>query len=634
MVAANIGSAVTNFIPLTQAWAQTSTVNMMKGMWYTLANYVQADGLDQQSVFINNRSGYHGLSQSNMDKASEIAGWVMEHIDGFTTGSIVRARVIENMQRGMSQQSALEEADQFASGIMADRSKGATPLMYTVRSPIVKMFTQFQLEVNNELSWIFKDMVPQERKKGVLALAKALLKFLIGAWIYNEAAEAILGRRPALDPLDMLNDTVGDVSGYKVPNTWQAMAEYGVNPKNWDYTTEKKTPEEVWKGFASRVVDELPNTQLLAMTGLDEAIGLDLQGNRIAVISAFPDMEKVNKALLSSKEDMATKKKVQVLVDELSKPLSYAALPMGGGQARKSLQGIISVVNGGKYSLNNEGEQQLQYPTYTDRPGDVPLKLAQGVLFGRTATQEAQDWIENGFKSLSVKETKAYQAITEGGEDQRKTYTFVQASKNVEKEYDKKMLLKSYSISDTAKTAYFYQVFANEDQQKEMDKLDEQGKIDFMKKYLAEAEDNHNRDELRDAAVAGTVTQEKAIQRMVANDWAKDEDDAYWKYREWIRKVDDKDYKMYDDFLNAIEAGGDVKEAEREYLEHGKEAKDLSRQITTAYKEQYLAATPEERRKLKQKLLEIYAALGFNRKEKSKDIDDWVKDAAKEKKDK
>lgn len=634
MVAANIGSAVTNFIPLTQAWAQTSTVNMMKGMWYTLANYVQADGLDQQSVFINNRSGYHGLSQSSMDKASEIAGWVMEKIDGFTTGSIVRARVIENMQRGMSQQSALEEADQFASGIMADRSKGATPLMYTVRSPIVKMFTQFQLEVNNELSWIFKDMRPQERKKGVLALAKALLKFLIGAWLYNEAAEAIFGRRPALDPLDMLNDTVGDVSGYKVPNTWQAMAEYGVNPKNWDYTTEKKTPEEVWKGFASRVVDELPNTQLLAMTGLDEAIGLDLQGNRIAAISAFPDMEKVNKALLSSKEDMATKKKAQVLVDELSKPLSYAALPMGGGQARKSLQGIMSVVNGGKYKLNNDGEQQLQYPTYTDRPGDVPLKLAQGVLFGRTATQEAQDWIENGFKSLSVKETKAYQAITEGGEDQRKTYTFVQAIKNVEKEYDKKMLLKSYSISDTAKTAYFYQVFANEDQQKEMDKLDEQGKIDFMKKYLAEAEDNHNRDELRDAAVAGTVTQEKAIQRMVANDWAKDEDDAYWKYREWIRKADDKDYKMYDDFLNAIEAGGDVKEAAREYLEHGKEAKDLSRQITTAYKEQYLAATPEERRKLKQKLLEIYAALGFNRKEKSKDIDDWVKDAAKEKKDK
>ena len=634
MVAANIGSAVTNFIPLTQAWAQTSTVNMMKGMWYTLANYVQADGLDQQSVFINNRSGYHGLSQSSMDKASEIAGWVMEKIDGFTTGSIVRARVIENMQRGMSQQSALEEADQFASGIMADRSKGATPLMYTVRSPIVKMFTQFQLEVNNELSWIFKDMAQEERKKGVAALAKAMLKFLIGAWLYNEAAEAILGRRPALDPLDMLNDTVGDVSGYKVPNTWQAMAEYGVNPKNWDYTTEKKTPEEVWKGFASRVVDELPNTQLLAMFGLDEWMGLDLQGNRIAVISAFPDMEKVNKALLSSKEDMATKKKAQVLVDELSKPLSYAALPMGGGQARKSLQGIMSVVNGGKYKLNNEGEQQLQYPTYTDRPGDVPLKLAQGVLFGRTATQEAQDWIENGFKSLSVKETKAYQAITEGGEDQRKTYTFVQAIKNVEKEYDKKMLLKSYSISDTAKTAYFYQVFANEDQQKEMDKLDEQGKIDFMKKYLAEAEDNHNRDELRDAAVAGTVTQEKAIQRMVANDWAKDEDDAYWKYREWIRKADDKDYKMYDDFLNAIEAGGDVKEAAREYLEHGKEAKNLSREVTTAYKEQYLAATPEERRKLKQKLLEIYAALGFNRKEKSKEIDKWVKDAAKEKKDK
>lgn len=624
MVAANIGSAVTNFIPLTQAWAQTSTVNMMKGMWYTLANYVQADGLDQQSVFINNRSGYHGLSQSSMDKASEIAGWVMEKIDGFTTGSIVRARVIENMQRGMSQQSALEEADQFASGIMADRSKGATPLMYTVRSPIVKMFTQFQLEVNNELSWIFKDMRPQERKKGVLALVKALLKFAIGAWLYNEAAEAILGRRPALDPLDMLNDTVGDVSGYKVPNTWQAMAEYGVNPKNWDYTTEKKTPEEVWKGFASRVVDELPNTQLLAMTGLDEAIGLDLQGNRIAVISAFPDMEKVNKALLSSKEDMATKKKAQVLVDELSKPLSYAALPMGGGQARKSLQGIMSVVNGGKYRLNNEGEQQLQYPTYTDRPGDVPLKLAQGVLFGRTATQEAQDWIENGFKSLSVKETKAYQAITEGGEDQRETYAFIQAARKLEKNYDKMMLLKAYDISDAAKAEYYYQVLAGDAQKAEMEPKSTQERIDYMNEKIQDAQDARQKQDLKDAVAAGTVTQEKAIQKILANDYAEDENKAYWLYKEW---TGGKDYTKYGKILQTIEDGGDLKAAAKEYFDHGAEKGDIGSEITKAYKPQYIAASPEERKKLKEKLLAAYVALGFNRADKSKDIDKWLKDS-------
>lgn len=623
MVAANIGSAVTNFIPLTQAWAQTSTVNMMKGMWYTLANYVQADGLDQQSVFINNRSGYHGLSQSNMDKASEIAGWVMEQIDGFTTGSIVRARVIENMQRGMSQQSALEEADQFASGIMADRSKGATPLMYTVRSPIVKMFTQFQLEVNNELSWIFKDLIPQERKKGVAALAKAMLKFLIGAWLYNEVAEAILGRRPALDPLDMLNDTVGDVSGYKVPNTLQAMAEYGVKPKNWDYTTEKKTPDEAWKGFASRVVDELPNTQLLAMFGLDEWMGLDLQGNRIAVISAFPDMEKVNKALLSSKEDMATKKKAQVLVDELSKPLSYAALPMGGGQVRKSLQGIMSVVNGGKYKLNNEGEQQLQYPTYTDRPGDVPLKLAQGVLFGRTATQEAQDWIENGFKSLSVKETKAYQAITEGGEDQRETYAFIQAARKLEKNYDKMMLLKAYDISDEAKAEYYYQVLAGDTQKAEMEPKSTQERIDYMNEKIQDAQDARQKQDLKDAVAAGTVTQEKAIQKILANEYAEDENKAYWLYKEW---TGGKDYTKFGQLLQVVESGGDVGKAAQEYLSHGVEKGDIGNAITKAYKAQYIAASPAERKKIKEKLLAAYVAAGFNRADKSKDIDKWLKE--------
>ena len=43
MVAANIGSALTNFIPLTQAWSQVSSADMLHGMWQTLQNYKTAD---------------------------------------------------------------------------------------------------------------------------------------------------------------------------------------------------------------------------------------------------------------------------------------------------------------------------------------------------------------------------------------------------------------------------------------------------------------------------------------------------------------------------------------------------------------------------------------------------------------
>ena len=621
MVAANVGSALTNFIPITQAWSQVSTADVLRGMWDTLKNYKTADGLDSASTFINNRSGYGRLAMSTMDKVSAGAGWLMESIDTFTTGSVVRARYYQNLRRGMSETSAMQEADQFASGVMADRSKGSTPTLYSARNPLVKLFTQFQLEVNNELSWIFKDMAREERKKGVAALAKAMFKFLIGAWIYNEFYESIVGRRPALDPLDIINDTVGDITGYQIPNTADAMFSGKV-----DFTTQKEDTYGVAANLTQNLLGELPFTQVLTM------LGLEVDNGRIAVASAIPDLGAVLKAATS--KDIAPEKRGYTIRRELAKPAYYLLPPFGGGQARKLIQGGVAAWKGGSYSVDNEGRDILQYPVYNGNAADRAKSWAQALLFGKTATEEAQSWVESGFKSLSAKETAAYQAITEDGEDQRKTYTFVQAIKNVEKEYDKKMLLKSYSISDAAKTAYFYQVFANEDQQKEMDKLDEKGKTDFVKKYLAEAEDDHNRDELRDAAIAGTVTREKAIQRMVANDWAEDENDAYWTYREWIRKEDDKDYKMYDDFLNTIEAGGDVKEAAKEYLEHGKGPSTLSSQITRAYKEAYLAASPAERAKLKQKLLEIYAALGFNRKDKSKAIDEWVKDAEKAKKEK
>ena len=616
MVAVNPASWLTNFGVIQQAAAQLNVDSLAKARAQATANTFRRDGFEERSDFLTSRRGSSMLVNGWVDDASAALSKPMEVIDMYSANVIVRARYMDNLRRGMSEEFAMQEADEFAAGVMADRSKGAQPTLFESRNPLTKMFTQFQLEVNNTFSYLFKDLPREQRKRGVAAVAFTMFMYLLRNWFFNEGYEKMIGRRPMFDPFNMITETVGNYTGYTVNNMWDAIdgTEDGIVTKK----EAKGAGAATWDTMV-RIGQEIPG------------IGSLLGGGRLPFASTMPDVESILNLL---DKDIPGDKKWPKVAEALKAPAVYWLPPFGGGQAKKIYEGSKAVVNKGSYKLNGDGEEQLQYPVYTDRKGDLIRAWTSNILFGKSSTKAARDWVESGFQSLSVKETKAYQAITEGGEDQRETYTFVQAIKNVEKEYDKKMLLKSYSISDTAKTAYFYQVFANEDQQKEMDKLDEKGKIDYMKKYLAEAEDNHNRDELRDAAVAGTVTQEKAIQRMVANDWAKDEDDAYWKYREWIRKADDKDYKMYDDFLNAIEAGGDVKEAAREYLEHGKEAKDLSRQITTAYKEQYLAATPEERRKLKQKLLEIYAALGFNRKEKSKDIDDWVKDAAKEKKDK
>lgn len=622
MVAANVGSALTNFIPITQAWSQVSTADVLRGMWDTLKNYKTADGLDSASTFINNRSGYGRLAMSTMDKVSVGAGWLMESIDTFTTGSVVRARYYQNLRRGMSEMSAMQEADQFASGIMADRSKGSTPTLYSARNPLVKLFTQFQLEVNNELSWIFKDMAQEERKKGVAALAKAMFKFLIGAWIYNEFYESIVGRRPALDPLDIINDTVGDFTGYHIPN--MVLAGIGAaKGEKIDFTTEKQTTDKAIAGVWGRVLSEAPSTQALTILGLDEAMGIEIDNGRIAVASALPDIGKLRKAIWASNEDMAPAKKAKTITDELIKPGLYLATPFGGGQIRKAYQGATAAARGGSYSVDNEGRDILQYPVYNDNPADRAKSWAQALLFGKTATEEAQSWVESGFKSLSAKETAAYQDMTEGGEDQRETYAFIQAARKLEKNYDKMMLLKAYDISEAAKAEYYYQVLAGDTQKAEIEPKSMQERIDYMNEKIQDAQDAKQRQDLKDAVAAGTVTQEKAIQKILANDYAEDENKAYWLYKEW---TGGKDYAKYGKILQTIEDGGDLKAAAKEYFDHGTEKGDIGDAITTEYKPKYIAASPEERKKLKEKLLAAYTAVGFDRSKKSKDIDKWLKE--------
>ena len=626
MVAANVGSALTNFIPITQAWSQVSTTDVLRGMWDTLKNYKTADGLDTASTFINNRSGYGRLAETTMDKVSAGAGWLMESIDTFTTGSVVRARYYQNLRRGMSEMSAMQEADQFASGVMADRSKGSTPTLYSARNPLVKLFTQFQLEVNNELSWIFKDMAQEERKKGVAALAKAMFKFLIGAWIYNEFYEAIVGRRAALDPLDIINDTVGDFTGYQLPNTVQA----AVSGK-WDVTKEKTGTYQAIKNLEGNIISEFPGTQALTILGIDEALGLDIDSGRIAVASAIPNLGNIEKALMAKNEDMAPAKKAKTIGNELLKPGLYLATPFGGGQIRKAYQGATAAARGGSYTVDSEGRDILQYPVYNGNAADRAKSWAQALLFGKTATEEAQSWVESGFKSLSAKETAAYQGMVEGGEDQRETYAFIQAARKLEKNYDKMMLLIAYDISDEAKAEYYYQVLAGDTQRAEMEPKSTQERIDYMNEKIQDAQDARQKQDLKDAVAAGTVTQEKAIQKILANDYAEDENKAYWLYKEW---TGGKDYTKFGQLLQVVESGGDVGKAAQEYLNHGVEKGDIGNAITKAYKAQYIAASPAERKKLKEKLLAAYVAAGFNRADKSKDIDKWVKDAAKEKKDK
>ena len=104
-------------------------------------------------------------------------------------------------------------------------------------------------------------------------------------------------------------------------------------------------------------------------------------------------------------------------------------------------------------------------------------------------------------------------------------------------------------------------------------------------------------------------------------------DDAYWKVQEWEYETETgEDFKKYNDFYTAVQTGKNLKAVIKEYTDNGVEAKTLASQITSYFKPKYKEMSNVERAAIKGYLLNAYELLGYNRVEKSKDIDKWLKD--------
>lgn len=466
MVAVNPASWLTNFIPLTQGGATLDRGMLLRGMWDTLKAYKESDGIVSKSAFLTNRRGSDPLVRTWAQAASAKMSAPMEYIDQFTADSLVRARYRQNLGKGLSEDAAMSEADAWVSGVMADRSKGSTPTLFNRSNPLTKVFTQFQLEVNNQLSYLFKDMPRDAREKGVRALVAALIKFMLGAFLYNEVYEYVIGRRPSLDPLGILNDTVGDMTGYELPNLVElgAGAATGEIPS---FQTEQKGAYETVAGIAGSVAEELP------------FIGGVLGGGRVPISSALPDWERLGRAALS--DDWDAKKRVSTAAKELGNPLTYLALPFGGGQLKKIFQGLKATVQGGSYTVNSQGEDELQYPVYNDTPGQAAGNAARAILFGKTSLPTAREWIEGGFKSMGAKETACYQGMLEAGVPGKDAYELLKTLRGAEKTEteskarQERRLLQKSDIDGAGKSIVYYGLMASESEQKLMDEMADMG---------------------------------------------------------------------------------------------------------------------------------------------------------------
>ena len=521
MIAGNLTSAMTNFIPITQAAARVGHQNMLKGMWDTLKAMKEDDGILGQSAFLTNRRGadplvtfhrtgaftvpvkiaakhpniakfvernanraikriddWRELNDPWESKVRQLAGLPMELIDNFVSGAVVRAAYYRNLKKGLSEAEAMEQADSFAAGVMADRSKGSMPTLFESTNPLFKLFTQFQLEVNNQWSEVLKDLpaevqenYPDAKAKQVAALTGVMLQYFLGALLYNEAYEYFVGRRPAMDPFGILNDTVGDLTGYELPN----LVQWGVNAitgEETDFETEKVHFGDAMANLATNVAGELPFSSALALAGIE------VDNGRVPAASAIPDLTVLKDVLFNP--DWSDAKRLKEAEDELWK-LSYILPPFGGNQLQKIWKGLKVYFEGGSYTVNSAGEEMLQYPVFRDEDGMDWMTAVQAAMMGKSSLTEAQDWVNEGFNSLGAKQTAAYRDLLEAGVDDRDAWDLLRRMSDAEAGEDEtkqdvqRVILSEAEIPEAGKAIVYYGLLASESERELMDQMADAG---------------------------------------------------------------------------------------------------------------------------------------------------------------
>ena len=368
MIALNPGSWITNFIPITQAAGEVSTPNLLRAAYDTVKSAIRDDGFTDGSVFLTNREGTQMLDKSLTRKVSDLAGMPMEAIDHFTANIVTRGKYLQNIADGMTVNQAFENADAFASNLMADRSKGAQPTAFNSVNPIRKVFTMFQLEVNNQLSYLFKDL--PRAKQSVPKLAWAYTKVFTGAYLFNAVYHQLTGRDSALDPIGMIVDA------------------FGLDDKD----KKKKSGVDIALDLGENIAEQIP------------FVGGLLGGGRVPISSAFPDFGKLKEEY----ENGYDNKRIALdAAKSAANSAAYLLLPFGGGAVKKALEGAATVYAGGSYSLDKNGEKILQFPQY----GQSPRDWAQAMLFGKSSLKTAQEWADDDYNSLNADETKVFEEL-------------------------------------------------------------------------------------------------------------------------------------------------------------------------------------------------------------------------------
>lgn len=465
MVAGNIGSALTNIIPITQGLGRTRTTSQLKGLGEALLYMKngEMDELTKRSTFLATRGGTERTYKNWLQRLETKGGkanplqW-MEAADTFATQAVWRARYHNNLKDGMGELAAIKEADTFARNLFGGRSKGSMPTIFN--SKVLKPLTMFQLEVNNQYRNLIKD-IPHEEKT-IYRKMRSYMGIVIGAYMFNDAYEKLTGRRSAFDPFGMANEAYGDATGEGMRNTWDILGD-AIKGDGVQLTEqrEKKIPSAVIQGVTDELADNTP------FVG-----GLFFDGGRIPLKSAVPHPVKgaMHFADAMRGEERWGKALQEINKEAISPLATYMMLPIAGGQVNKTMKGLNMMRKGGSYTQTNEGER-LQFAVDKDKK----TNWAQALLFGKWATDGGKAYMKDKGMMLGAKQTETYKKLVAAGAKNTLAFDEVNHVRSAEKTSSKMTVLRASLLNEEQKGILYYDMVAGDKEREVLDHFKDSG---------------------------------------------------------------------------------------------------------------------------------------------------------------
>ena len=726
-VAGNIATILNQTAQLPVIVAEKGVRNTAAAVKDMVTGQLRKADFAMESDYLTSKKGVHFLvtDEKNMyEWALDKVGQAQEFADAMVSTIAVRAAYLEGIQKGMTHEQAMRYADKYGAAVMGDRSKGAKPVAFNSKSPVMQLVNTFQLEVANSWEHLTQDtagfdfrMMAKKygKDKAIKALAGVIVKYLIAAFIMNRLSDETYGGTPAqFDVLGITSNFVASGYGLPVNDALRTVMDDGWEKLTGERlfgTENEERSFDGWKALEAAggdIANDIPYLQnASALIGwgdnsLPAAIPTKALDKWINAVKGGKSAQDIAKATFDVGTEM---------------------IP-GGSQIKKTARGIDAMLRGGVYQ--GYGEQtKLRYPVDNKNIG----KWIQAVVFGPNGLSETGRYYAGEERAIGEKQTTAYQAMIAAGADKEESYRLIRRISKLgdgeDSKLDKLNMLLSSKVSTAGQGAYYYLMMAGDKERERIDALTGENGVLGMDEYLkasqkklqidadesmkasekadafrqwanqqgysaaqkrgvldafkfaqiimeggghtelyqaategvseyetlradaiaaemaggktkAQAESSVNsslRSQMKQDFQDGLADEETAAAFLKEYCGAEDEHDVYWTLEEW---KGGEGWKKYGKFLDAVDKGvlADTRKVAREYMKHGVDKGDLSSQLTTHFKEAWLAATGDEATRLKNAYISAYKAIGGDADKARDNIIKWRQEANKRKGDK